>query len=448
MTELWFLLLSIILVVVCGAFVAVEFALLAVNRSTVEKLAESGDSGAVGILHALRSLSTQLSSVQIGITVTNLGIGYLAEPSIARLITPLFEWTTIGQGAIHGIATVLAITIATATTMVFGELVPKNIAIISPLATLRALQLPLRAFTTLAMPLIKVLNGSANAFLRSRGVSPQEELSSARSADELLSLVRRSAEKGTLTKKTALMLERSLNFRELTALDIMTPRVQVKAVKDTETAEYVSKLTKRTGFSRFPVYRGTVDNIVGVVRIKHAMEVERDQRAHVQVKDLMIEPQFVPSTIELGPLLNILKKGKPHLAVVVDEFGGFDGLVTIEDLLEELVGDMYDEHDTDDDSVIRKIATRTWNVSGLLRPDEIAQSLGYALPEEDDVETIGGLCMHELERVPKKGDVVRIAAIDRSGNTVEVRLKVEKMEGRRVDELVMSVSRPVRGSGA
>jgi CBS domain containing-hemolysin-like protein len=244
------------------------------------------------------------------------------------------------------------------------------------------------------------------------------------------------------------MLERSLNFRELTALDIMTPRVQVKAVKDTETAEYVSKLTKRTGFSRFPVYRGTVDNIVGVVQIKHAMEVERDQRAHVQVKDLMIEPQFVPSTIELGPLLNILKKGKPHLAVVVDEFGGFDGLVTIEDLLEELVGDMYDEHDTDDDSVIRKIATRTWNVSGLLRPDEIAQSLGYALPEEDDVETIGGLCMHELERVPKKGDVVTIAAIDRSGNTVEVRLKVEKMEGRRVDELVMSVSRPVRGSGA
>ncbi len=448
MTELWFLLLSIVLVLVCGAFVAVEFALLAVNRSTVEKLAEAGDVGAVGILHALRSLSTQLSSVQIGITVTNLGIGYLAEPSIARLIAPLFEWAQLSPGAVHAIATVLAITLATAITMVFGELVPKNIAIISPLATLRVLQLPLRVFTSGAMPLIKVLNGSANAFLHSRGVSPQEELSSARSADELLSLVRRSAEKGTLTKKTALMLERSLNFRELTALDIMTPRVQVKAIKDTETAEYVCKLTKRTGFSRFPVYRGSVDNIVGVVRIKHAMEVERDKRSQVQVKDLMIEPQFVPSTIELGSLLNVLKEGKPHIAVVVDEFGGFDGVVTIEDLLEELVGDVYDEHDADDDTSIRKIATRTWNVSGLLRPDEIAQSLGYALPEEDDVETIGGLCMHELERVPKRGDTVTIAAIDRTGRTVEVRLKVEKMEGRRVDELIMTVSRPIREEAA
>lgn len=444
MTELWFLLLSIVLVLVCGAFVAVEFALLAVNRSTVEKLAESGDGGAVGILHALRSLSTQLSSVQIGITVTNLGIGYLAEPSIARLVAPLLEWTHPSPAAVHGLATVIAITLATAITMVFGELVPKNIAIISPLATLRKLQLPLRLFTMAAMPLIRVLNGSANAYLHSRGVAPQEELSSARSADELLSLVRRSAEKGTLTKKTALMLERSLNFRELTALDIMTPRVQVKAVKDTETAEYVCKLTKRTGLSRFPVYRGNVDNIVGVVRIKQAVEVERDKRAQVQVKDLMVDAQFVPSTLELSPLLNKLKQGKPHMVIVVDEFGGFDGVVTIEDLLEELVGDVYDEHDTDDDMAIRKISTRTWNVSGLLRPDEIAQNLGYFLPEEEDVETIGGLCMHELERVPVRGDAVTITAVDRLGRNVEVHLKVEKMEGRRVDEMIMSVSLPAR----
>ena len=444
MTELWFLLLSIVLIFVCGAFVAAEFALLAVNRSTVEKLAGGGDVGAVGILHALRSLSTQLSSVQVGITVTNLGIGYLAEPSIARLIAPLLQWAHPDPTAVHGIATVIALTLATAMTMVLGELVPKNIAIISPLAVLRVLQWPLRAFTALAMPLIKVLNGGANVYLRSRGVLPQEELSSARSADELLSLVRRSAQKGTLTKKTALMLERSLNFRELTALDIMTPRVQVKAVKDTETAEYVCKLTKRTGLSRFPVYRGSVDNIVGVVRIKHAVEVAREKRSQVRVKDLMVEPQFVPSTIELGPLLNKLKKGKPHIVIVVDEFGGFDGVVTIEDLLEELVGDVYDEHDVYDDMAIRKISTRAWNVSGLVRPDEIAQSLGYFLPDEDDVETIGGLCMHELERVPKRGDVVALIAVDRLGRAVEVRLKVEKMEGRRIDELIMTIAQPIR----
>ncbi|NCU37710.1 HlyC/CorC family transporter [Candidatus Saccharibacteria bacterium] len=442
--ELWFLLLAIILILVCGAFVAAEFALLAVNRSTVERLAESGDKSAIGIMHALRSLSTQLSSVQIGITVTNLGIGYLSEPSIAQLIAPSLWWVHPNSLTVHAIATVLAITIATAVTMVIGELVPKNIAIISPLATLRILQRPLRLFTLTALPFIKVLNGSANAYLRSRGVAPQEELLSARSADELLSLVRRSAEKGTLTKKTALMLERSLNFRELTAVDIMTPRIQVKVLKHTALADQVVRLSKQTGLSRFPVYEGTVDNIVGVVRLKHVMEVPRSNRADVQVNELMVSPLYVPSTIKLGPLLEKLKQGMPHMAIAVDEFGGFDGVVTMEDLLEELVGDVYDEHDADDNLAIRKIALRTWSISGLVRPDEIAQSLGYFLPEEDDVETVGGLCMHELERVPKKGDLVTISAVDRKGRTIEVRMKVQKMEGRRVDGLIMTFGRPLK----
>lgn len=439
MTELWLLVISILLILICGAFVAAEFALLAVNRSTVEKLAANGDTTAAGILRALRSLSTQLSGVQLGITLTSLTIGYLAEPAIASLIAPGLRVVGLADAPAHSIAIVLGIATATAATMIYGELVPKYIALIKPLATARLLQAPMRGFTFAMLPLIRLLNGTANYILRSRGVTPQEELSAARSADELLSLVRRSADKGTLTRTTALMLEKSLNFRELTAIDIMTPRVRMKAINANESITRMQELATQTGHSRFPVYHDALDNLVGIVRVKHALRINEVDRSTTTVESIMVPATFVPSSIELGTLLNVLKEDSRHIAIVVDEFGGVDGVVTIEDLLEELVGELYDEHDGSRIGQYTRITSNTWHISGLLRPDEISQELGITLPEEEDVETVGGLFMHKEEEVPEVGDTTTLEGINHNGDPVYVRLTVLKMEGRRIDELKMSV---------
>lgn len=432
------LFISIVLVILCGMFVAAEFSLLAVNRNTVERQAARGNHSAKGILHALRSLSTQLSSAQLGITATSLALGFLAEPAIAQLIQgPLID-VGVPEGAVSEIAIVLGIAIATAVTMVFGELVPKNLAITNPMATAKFVQRFQRGFTKIMALPIRALNASANKVLSWFNVRPQEELASARSADELLSLVRRSAEHGTLSKETAVMVERSITFGDLTALDVMTPRLRMRTLPRTGTAADIITMAQNTGLSRFPVVGEDTDDIVGIAHIKQAIAIPREQRATTEIANIMRKPVFVPSGVQLEPLLDQLRSGGMQMAVVVDEFGGVDGIVTIEDLLEELVGEVHDEHDRFKSS-FRKLGRRTWQLSGLLRPDEISEELGIYLPEHEEYETIGGLLSYELERIPKANDVVHVAAVDREGDDLTAALSVEKMDGHRVDRIVMHI---------
>ncbi len=438
MVELILLAISIILILVCGLFVAAEFALIAVNRNTVTKLAAKGDTKARGVEHALMTLSTQLSSAQVGITITNLAIGFLAEPVIASLLEPALSVIGVPDGAVTGISLFIGLSLATILTMLFGELVPKNIALARPLATARFVQRPLLLFSKSVKYPIIMLNNSANFILRQFGIKPQEELASARSADELLSLVRRSAEKGTLAKETAQMLERSLNFNDLTAVEVMTPRVRVKDIQADQSITEVFALAKSTGFSRFPVYGKNLDDILGVAHIKHAFGIEREQRSTTSVQQIMRPPILVPSSIQLEPLLEELKKGGLQMAIVVDEFGAVDGIVTIEDLLEELVGEVKDEHDRSS-VAIRKRANGSWLVSGLLRPDEIGEELDIYLSEEDDVETIAGLFMHHIERIPNVGDEISLAGVDRNGSDLRVGLQIERMDGHRIDRIEMTL---------
>jgi CBS domain containing-hemolysin-like protein len=437
--DLGLLLVALGLVAACGVFVAAEFAFITVNRQTVEHMAARGDRRAKGVAAALKSLSTQLSGAQVGITLTNLAIGFLAQPAIARLIGPMLLGIGVPEGLVPGIAVVLGLSIATVVTMVFGELVPKNLAIAKPMGTARLVELPQRVFSEIMKYPIRVLNGSANFVVRRMGVEPQEELASARSADELSSLVRRSAERGTLPRETALMLERSLTFGELTALDVMTPRLRMKTLGRDEPVSHVVALAKSTGFSRFPVAGKSLDDIVGIVHIKQALGVPKSKRGHVKVEQIMQSPIVVPSSIPLDPLLATLRQGGMQLAIVVDEFGGTDGVVTMEDLIEELVGEVYDEHDRSK-SAIRKLAKGGWVLSGLLRPDEIGEELGIFLPDEDEFETVGGLVSHYLERVPAVGDVAEVTAVDRDGRKRAASLKVERMDGRRVDRVHMDVA--------
>lgn len=436
-----FILLGIVLllVVACGIFVAAEFSFITINRPAIERLAAKGDKRAGGVLVALKSLSTQLSGAQVGITVTNLAIGLLAQPLVASVIDEPLKSFGMAPDAIPGISLAVSVVAATVVTMVFGELVPKNLAIAKPLSTAKFVQQPQRWFSAVMKYPIQFLNGSANYMLAQFGVKPQEELASARSADELTALVRRSAEKGTLPQETADMLERSLMFDELTALDVMTPRIRMRTVSVNDHVTAIIDLAKTTGLSRFPVAGKGLDDIVGLVHVKQAVAVPSEDRGHHKVSQIMRPPLIVPSSVQLDSLLDTLRKGGLHMAIVIDEFGGTDGVVTMEDLLEELIGEVRDEHDRMGPS-IRQRSAGVWALSGLLRPDEIAQQLEIALPDDDEFETLGGLMADRLERVPVVGDKVQLISSDRENNQHEVILMVERMDGRRVDRIRMEVS--------
>jgi CBS domain containing-hemolysin-like protein len=425
LTEALLVLLAVLLIAACGLFVAAEFALVTVDRPTVERAAASGDRAARGVLAALRTLSTQLSGAQLGITLTNLGIGYLAEPAIAGLIKGPLRSLGAGPGLASGLAVALALLLATASAMIFGELVPKNLALARPLGTAQATQRFQRGFTRATGPVIRLLNGSANLLLHRFGITPREELASARSAQELFSLVGRSAEHGTLPRETATLVQRSLLFGDRTAQDVMTPRVRMRSVDAVASVAEVIALTRRTGHSRFPVLGEDSDDIVGLVHIKHAVAVPEDERDTTTVRSVMAPVAIVPSGMPLEPLLETLRAGGLQMAIVVDEFGGTDGLVTAEDLIEEIVGDVVDEHDRVSPRAVRH-RDGSWLLSGLLRPEEAAEITNMAVPTDDAYQTLGGLMSQALGRIPAAGDT---AEIDGTLYTVE------RMDGRRVDRI-------------
>ena len=450
MTEILFLLVSLGLILACGVFVAAEFAFVTVDRSAVERDAAGGNRAAVGVQSALRSLSTQLSGAQVGITVTNLAIGFLAEPAVARLVQGPLE--QIGSASVvRPVSVAIGLFLASAVTMVFGELVPKNLALAKPLATAKATQAFQRGFTTAMHLPIRVLNGSANAIVRRLGIEPQEELRSARNSAELASLIRRSAKEGTLDVDTADLMERSVTFGRRTAGEIMTPRVQMDSVAAGAPVMEVLELARGTGHSRFPVVSGESDNVVGAVHVKNAVAVDFDERRSRRVRSIMVSATAVPETLRLDPLLELLRSEGFQMAVVVDEYGGTAGVVTLEDVVEEIVGDIADEHDPLG-ARVRRRRGGAWSVSGLLRPDEVTTATGIVLPEHEDYDTVAGLFLQLLGRMPQPGDEVVVPLplrLDEAGEPrpeEEAVIVVERLDGLRIDRLAIS-ARPVSRGG-
>ncbi|MBB3086953.1 hemolysin family protein [Geodermatophilus sabuli] len=446
MTE-WLLVgVGVLLVLACAGFVAFEFALVTVDRATVEREVDAGRPRAAGVLSAMQTLSTQLSGAQLGITVTNLAIGFVAEPSIAALLEGPLASLGLSGGAARSVSITLALVLATALTMVFGELVPKNLAISAPLGVAKRVSGFQRGFTRSTALVIRVLNGWANGILRRLfGVEPQEELASARSPEELTSLVRRSRTVGTLPAGTATLLERGLAFGELRASDVATPRIRMTTVAVDAPVADVLTTARESGHSRFPVVSGAgADDVVGMVHVKHALAVARDERGRVPVERVMVPPRFVPTSRQLDELLVDLRRGGLQMAVVVDEYGGTDGLVTVEDLVEELVGAVSDEHDEDEEQDVVDRGDGTWSVSGLLRPDEVSARTGLAVPADRHYETIGGLVLHRLGRIPEPGD--RVTALrqlptelagEAEGHPGGVWVQVESLDGTRVDRALV-----------
>ncbi|MCC2315145.1 hemolysin family protein [Cellulomonas xiejunii] len=420
--------LGVLLTAGTAVFVAAEFALVTLDPGLVERQTAPDDARGGSVLRALRRLSTQLSGAQVGITVTTVLLGYTTQPAVVRLLGVPLDASGVNRALAGAIAAVLALLLVNGFSMLFGELVPKNFAIARPLGTARVVAPLQLGFTTALRPVISVTNGTANALLRRVGVEPREELSGARSPAELASLVRRSAAQGTLDQATATLLTNSIDFSTLTAVDVMTDRTRLVVVRRDDSAADVMALARQTGHSRFPVIGDSVDDVVGFVHLRKAMAVPYERRADVPAAALMVDAPRVPETVGLGPLLVDLRAQGLQMAVVVDEYGGTSGAVTLEDVVEELVGEVADEHDRSRGQLARQ-ADGSWVLPGVTRPDELHEATALRVPEDGPWETLGGLLMARLGRVPVEGDEVV------EGRVV---LRVERMDGRRVERVRVS----------
>jgi CBS domain containing-hemolysin-like protein len=431
----WFLLVAgFLLILGTGFFVAVEFSLVALDQSTVQRAVDSGDTGAVPLLKCLKSLSTQLSSCQLGITLTTLLTGYVMEPSVGTLLEVPLAALGFAPAAVASLSLILAMAFATLLSMLIGELVPKNMAIALSFPIGKALARPQLVFTAVFKPAIIVLNGFSNKVLNLFGLEAKEEISGARTPAELASLVRRSADMGTLDVGTANFVARTLNFSGRTAADVMTPRIRVETIAAHQPVSDILEAARRTGYSRFPIIGDSPDDIRGLVHVKKAIAVPSTRRKKLEAGAIMTDVLRVPETIHLDALLAELREGNMQLAVVLDEYGGTAGIATLEDLVEEIVGEVSDEHDKVRPGLLQS-ASGDWYFPGLLRPDELSEQIpGLSVPDESAYETVAGYVMSQLGRIASVGDTV-----DVDGGT----LTVTRMDGRRIDRICFKPG-PVR----
>lgn len=415
---------GILLTIGTGYFVAAEFALVNLDRPELEAKRDRGVKGLNLTIKALTITSTHLSSAQLGITLTTLLTGYVMEPAVGTLLMgPLsnFGWN---ESTVRALSTFLAIALATFLSMIIGELVPKNFALAIPERTAK-FTMPFQVtFTTIFKPVIAFLNSTSNAILRKLGLEAKEELSPARSPEELTSLLKRSASEGVLEADTATLISKTLAFSELSASDVMTPRLRLATLDADNTARSVLEAARKTGLSRFPVIEEGLDDVVGIVHVKSAMAVPKERRSEVPVSALMGEPLRVPETMPLDALLTELRGKGFQMAIVVDEYGGTAGITTLEDLVEELVGEVADEHDRSRAGIVTTNDHLTF--PGSLRPDELQERAGIVVPEDENYETVAGFVLNLLGRIPQQGDTVHALGGE---------FKVIRMDGRRIDRI-------------
>ena len=431
-----------------GLFVAIEFALTGVERSTLDDhVHKKGDGTAKLLRKAHGELSFLLSGAQLGITITTLATGYLAEPILSKFFTPLLEKVGLSETSTTTVAMLLSLIIATGLSMVFGELVPKNLAIAHPLKVGRMTVRPVWIFNKTLKHFIRAMNNTANFFVRKLGIEPADELASARSPQELSALVKNSTGDGGFTVGKARVLDRSLKFGDTSADDLMTPRSTVETLGVDDTALDLIRKASETGHSRFPVTRGDLDDTVGVVHVKDALSVLHTARATTPLVTVTKPVPTVPASLGGDAVLAKVRSAGSQLVLVADEYGGTAGIVTIEDVVEEIVGEVWDEHDNraEDAEVQRK--GKSWEVSGLVRIDELPDAVGYT-PPEGPYETLGGLIMSTLGCIPAEGDVVVLPQLKRdfvdaldSSGSFRWEARVKTMDNRRVDRVMM---RPVK----
>lgn len=392
----------VVLIAATAFFVAAEFSMVAVERSRLEAMAAEGNRAAQAALVVHRRLSFHLSGAQLGLTIVSLVLGFVAEPTLARAIQPLLVRVLADQPA-HAVAVGLALALATVLSMVVGELIPKNLVLARPVRAALLLARPLRLFSAVLGPFIRLGNGTANSLVRRFGIEPLEELASARSLEELAVLIRSSAEEGKLEGEQAALLTRSIRFGEKTAAEALVPRLAVQAVSSDASITDLVAAAVASGFSRFPVYGADLDDLVGLVHVKDIYRLLPAARGSTSVSAIMTEPLAVPETRSLRDVFDDLRRTGLHLAVVVDEHGGTTGIITMEDLLEEIVGEIADEHDVPTVGVQPGSTPGAWLLAGTLHTDEVADACGFVMPD-GEYDTIAGFVLDRLGHIPEPGE--------------------------------------------
>ena len=399
------LLAAIALVAVNAGFVAAEFALVAVDRTRIDERAGGGHAGARRVKRLVERLSYHLSGAQLGITITSLMLGFIAEPAIATVIEPGID-QVFGSSS-TGMSIALALAIATFVQMIMGELVPKTVATSRPFGTAVALARPIAVYGILARPVVAFLDGSANAIVRRLGIEPRADIESTPDRQELEQMIVSSGEDGILDAGEVQLLRRSIRLADKYADDAMVPRVEVVAVDRNASIDELVGLAVGTGHSRFPVVGRDLDDVVGVVHVKSVHSLDPGDRATTVVGELMSPVPAVPEARELDELLSDLREGGSQLAVIIDEHGGTAGIITLEDVLEEIVGEIDDEHDPEPSTFTRVEARGSTVISGSLHPDEVRDATGFEMPD-GDYETLAGLVLDRLGHIPEPGEMTTL----------------------------------------
>lgn len=417
-------------------FVAGEFAFVAARRSRLAEARSAGDRRADRALEVLGRLSFMLSGAQLGITVTSLVVGFIAEPTLGAALQPVVGWFGVSEAARPGIALTVGFILATVVQMVIGELAPKNLAIARPEPVALSLARSTLIYLTLARPIIRLFDGAANRLLRAVGIEPVEELHGSVQAEELPLIVEASSAAGSLSATQADLLNRALEFRELDAREVMVPWNRVVSIPSRAVGADLQGLLDTTRHMRFPIV-DELDEVVGMVHAKDLLGVPPARRAEVAVADLSRPVLAVPESADLHRVLAELRDSASPMAIVVDEHGGTAGVLTIEDLVEELVGDIDDEFD--DVGVAPGatcLAPGHWRLAGDLRLHEVEREIGVELPE-GPYDTIAGFVLDRLGRIPVAGEVVVDAGVE---------VRIVEMDERRVDTVELLIAL-VDGSG-
>ena len=422
------LFIILLLLLANAFFVASEFALVSVRQTRIQQLANEGNKTADVTLKALSSLDRYIAATQLGITIASLGLGWVGESTLATIIHPLFEFlpNISGSVATHSIAAIIAFTLITFMHVVIGELMPKSIALQFPEKTTLVITRPLVTVANILAPFIFLLNGFGNWMLKLINIEPAQQHHSVHSEEELDMIIDESFKGGVLNETESFLLKNSLKFTDLTAKQVMIPRCNMIAIPIDINEEDYAKLVLENQYTRYPVYAENLDNIIGILHVKDLYSCLL-QNQKISIKEVLRQPLLVPETMTTDNLLEEFKKNKTEIAIVIDEFGGVSGIVTMEDILEEVFGSVQDEFD-EEETDIRKIDENKFIVNGLFRFEEFSEYFGLNQEEDEDVETIGGLVQKLLCRLAKINDEVEIE---------NLKLRVIELKDRRIKKVLV-----------
>ncbi len=402
------ILITVLLVLLNAFFVAAEFAIVKVRESQIELKLRSGNRFAALAKNIINHLDSYLSATQLGITLASLGLGWIGEPVVSKVIMDIFYafGLNLTPNLAHSISLPIAFTVITVLHIVFGELAPKSLAIQRSEQITLFIALPLRIFYLIFAPFIKILNSFANLILKMIGFPPISEMDQLHSADELRYLLEESKNSGIIEITDHKLLDNIFEFSDKDVKQVMVPRGRIVGIDITNDFNMILDRFIEEAYSRMPVYEKSIDNVIGTLNAKDVIAISRDPSLK-SIRELIRSPFFVHEEDKIKKVLNSMLKNKVHIAIALDEFGGTAGMVTMEDIIEEIIGEIQDEYD-DEKPIVEKSGENLYIINTLATIDDVNEHLPVPLPASDDYETLGGLIMSFEGRIPAKNEVIQL----------------------------------------